>query len=226
LTAHFPFPSTYKTYFVQFGLLGTLLAFILAFSAQRLLSDIKDPEMLYRALGTALWSSFTAIFLAYGVCPLVERGFAYTIRHAFTFDAPDEGLEKIVLGLQRLAHQADRAQTSLQTFTTHLQDFEHSLLGPAVTRQLAAQDHRLRALEEQIQYLAGAVERRMNDTFTQLHTDIRSCIEARGTMAGDVSALAQRMQTLGDTLARQESRLQTLEAHLADLRSNLRKAVQ
>jgi hypothetical protein len=68
---HFPFPRNYRTYYVQFGLIGTLIGFVMAFSDIDLRAE-RQAIILLEALGTAVWSSLTAILLAYGVCPIVE----------------------------------------------------------------------------------------------------------------------------------------------------------
>jgi hypothetical protein len=86
-SVHFPFPGSYKTYFIQLGLLGTIIGFVIAFS------DV-DPRaegqslVLVEALGTALWSTLTAILLAYGACPVVEMLYQ-RIRRPGLVAAPD-----------------------------------------------------------------------------------------------------------------------------------------
>lgn len=67
----FPFPSAYRTHYVQMGLLGTLIGFVIAFANPDLAAE-RQADVLLAALGTALWSSLMAIALAYLVCPVVE----------------------------------------------------------------------------------------------------------------------------------------------------------
>jgi hypothetical protein len=71
VSPHFPFPRNYKMYYVQFGLIGTLIGFVMAFSDIDLRAE-RQAIILVEALGTAVWSSLMAILLAYGVCPVVE----------------------------------------------------------------------------------------------------------------------------------------------------------
>ncbi len=71
----FPFPAAYRGYYVQYGLLGTIYAFTLAFSSGDVgggQSSADTVQILFAALGTALWSTLVALFLAYGACPLFE----------------------------------------------------------------------------------------------------------------------------------------------------------
>lgn len=78
-SAHFPFPEAYRGYFVQFGLIGTIVGFVIAFS--NISPGLQgQSEVLLEALGTALWSTLTAIVLAYGLCPLLELLFQYWLR--------------------------------------------------------------------------------------------------------------------------------------------------
>jgi hypothetical protein len=65
---HFPFWSKYVILYVQLGLLGTLFGLIIAF--RNISPDqIENTQSILMALGTALWSTFSAIFLAYVICP-------------------------------------------------------------------------------------------------------------------------------------------------------------
>lgn len=76
---HFPFPDAYRGYFVQFGLIGTMVGFVIAFS--NINTSLQGQSaILLDALGTALWSTLTAIVLAYGVCPLLELLFRFWLR--------------------------------------------------------------------------------------------------------------------------------------------------
>lgn len=79
-TEHFPFFPKYQTIFVQLGLLGTLWGFIIAFK-QTSVGGSYDPKIIYQALGTALWSTFAAIFLAFVVCPVVSGLFNLLFAH-------------------------------------------------------------------------------------------------------------------------------------------------
>lgn len=74
---HFPFPDPYKVYFIQMGLLGTIVGFVLAFAEVDPQSE-RQSIILLEALGTALWSTLTAIVLAYVFCPVVEGLYART----------------------------------------------------------------------------------------------------------------------------------------------------
>lgn len=61
-TPTFPFPVGFKTLLIQLGLLGTIFAFIIAFSRLSTSSPqqqhVYDQAILIVPLGAALWSSF------------------------------------------------------------------------------------------------------------------------------------------------------------------------
>lgn len=123
---HFPFPEPYRSYYVQMGLIGTIIGFVIAFS------NI-DPalegqaEVLLAALGTALWSTLTAITLAYVVCPLVEQLFHAWLVGRTGFDpspdpasAIDDLRLRTLMASESLDHFA-RSVSSLSSEMDHLQ---------------------------------------------------------------------------------------------------------
>lgn len=70
----FPFPKGYRGFFVQYGLLGTVYGLILAFWNLNLSQEVSSQtRQLLTGMGAALWSTLTALVLAYVVCPLIER---------------------------------------------------------------------------------------------------------------------------------------------------------
>ncbi|MBT5433988.1 MAG: hypothetical protein HOK83_10060 [Rhodospirillaceae bacterium] len=78
---HFPFHDSYKTYYVQLGLIGTVVGFVLAFSEIHVGPESEaNTLVLLDALGTALWSTLCALVLAYLVCPLIEFAYAFAVR--------------------------------------------------------------------------------------------------------------------------------------------------
>jgi hypothetical protein len=116
-TPSFPFWSTYKHNFIYLGLLGTLFAFIIAFSqAQKEVALLNNPivqgdmvneategpaDILLFALGTALWSSFSAITLS--LLPVnaffrhffIQRIVPSDIIHGGTDDEIDEVMDRL-----------------------------------------------------------------------------------------------------------------------------------
>jgi hypothetical protein len=78
---HFPFHRSYQTYFVQLGLIGTVVGFVLAFSEVGVAPEAAEQtQVLLDALGTALWSTLTALVLAYMFGPSVEFVYAALAR--------------------------------------------------------------------------------------------------------------------------------------------------
>lgn len=115
----FPFPRRYRTYYVQYGLWGTVVGFVIGFTNMNTHSD-QAPIVLLAALSASLWSTLTAITLAYILCPLIEIVFQ---RHLVPMSTANEDpLE----ALQRGASNAALALTGLSE-TSSLADFSLGL---------------------------------------------------------------------------------------------------
>lgn len=78
----FPFSHGFRNLLIQLGLLGTIFAFIVAFDnmAQTTQTGAAaaptyDPSILIAPLGTALWSTFAGIAMAFLVLPPIEALF-------------------------------------------------------------------------------------------------------------------------------------------------------
>lgn len=74
---NFPFPVDYKVTWVQLGLLGTLWAFVvvIGFQLKPGGETQESINLMIMAFGTALLSSFTAVFLAFVCAPIVIKFF-------------------------------------------------------------------------------------------------------------------------------------------------------
>ena len=114
-----PFPNGYKIHYVQLGLLGTIVGFTFAFmNVQE--QGHNQIEVLLAALGTALWSTLVALFLAYVLCPVIEgvyRGL-YRLR---------TGEPYIIGSTSALVEEFERrmmgASQELKNFSVILNDF-------------------------------------------------------------------------------------------------------
>jgi hypothetical protein len=126
---HFPFPMKYKTYFVQLGLWGTVFAFIVAFSTQSGMSGSSNIVLLFEALGTALWSTFSAITLAFILCPPVEGIFSRAVRLNYPkfFKSPDEEIIKTANAIDKLSDKAELAAGKLTDLTKELNELHEEI---------------------------------------------------------------------------------------------------
>lgn len=201
---HFPFPEPYKVYYIQMGLLGTIVGFVLAFAEVDPRAE-RQSLILLEALGTALWSTLTAIVLAYVACPVVEGAYR-RLREATL--PPDPVDTRSALDL-------------LRTRTTAAAGELDALV--ATTRRLSEASA---ALAEQIE--ARSVEARLTRAERQLVDLVRIADSLTSTVAAlreqsDSLAIAQRRLDL--QCAARESRdsdrddqLATLHRAVAELR--------
>jgi hypothetical protein len=86
-TCLFPFPTGYKPYYIQLGLLGTIFSFFILFltlnPSSVKISAGEQTGVLWTSLGGALWSTFTGIALACVICPMIEAAYRSLARFRF-----------------------------------------------------------------------------------------------------------------------------------------------
>lgn len=75
----FPFPNRYRLYYVNMGLFGTLVGFVIAFWNTDMEAR-RQASVLVTSLSTAVWSSLVAVGLAYLVCPVLEIIWQFPVR--------------------------------------------------------------------------------------------------------------------------------------------------
>ena len=106
----FPFPRPYRTYYIQHGLLGAVFGFVIGFWNLDPQSS-QASTVLLAALGAALWSTLTAIGLAYFLCPIIEWHFQRLL-----LPAPTAGTDEDPLLI--LDQRASDAATALERLTS------------------------------------------------------------------------------------------------------------
>ncbi|HYO12481.1 MAG TPA: MotA/TolQ/ExbB proton channel family protein [Thermoanaerobaculia bacterium] len=113
-----PFSSGFRNLLIQLGLLGTIFAFIVAFDDMASMTRSKeagspsyDPAILIAPLGTALWSTFAGIAVAFLVLPPVEALFKKALR-AKEGEAHDEA-EAVGSSLAALEQRARDSAAAL-----------------------------------------------------------------------------------------------------------------
>jgi len=141
---HFPFPSSYRGYYIQFGLLGTIVGFVIAFS--HITPSLQgQSQLLLDALGTALWSTLVAIVLAYGICPLMELLYQWWLRMRSGSDAGAEW--DAVSALDVLRSRTLSATSSLDEFARSVQALNAELNAVQLNSRLAKLEHGLAGTE-------------------------------------------------------------------------------
>lgn len=243
--AHFPFWPTYKTLFVQLGLLGTLFAFIIAFGeaesfvdlpaqanqataasivAGADVSSVSASSVLLSALGTALWSTFSAIFLAFIVCPFViEKPFQYALRNRA------KGFTITGASLTALAHQGlpEEVLDGLENLEGKTYARERAFT--RVLNKTLGTQHTDRYKADILRHTRGPVE-----PGSEVHEDIETIAQSFNVLYREVSStqsafheLAVEINTLGGLaklsamLQEFRGRLSTIELTIAALRGDV-----
>jgi hypothetical protein len=122
----FPFPRRYRTYFVQYGLLGTVIGFVIGFSNVSAKGDQAALVML-AALSASLWSTLTAIALAYLFGPIIEMTFQ---KYLAPFRVVDED------PMETLRNSASDAASALRHLTASSSAADTTLVLQTVANEL------------------------------------------------------------------------------------------
>lgn len=201
---HFPFPEPYKVYYIQMGLLGTIVGFVLAFAEVDPRAE-RQSLILLEALGTALWSTLTAIVLAYVVCPVVEAPY----RRLRDMLLPREpGDTRSALDLLRARTFAAAEELDVLGAATRALTAASQTLGAELgDRELASRLARVETQVAELVHVAG--------TLAAAHSELRDRIVALESESASAAQCAQRQQ---QTLAQQEEQLTAVGSDLAALR--------
>lgn len=211
--SRFPFPTRYKPYYVNMGLLGTIVGFVIAFSDINPRAEGQSTVLL-DALGTALWSTLTAIFLAYLFCPLIEVAYQKIGRLRFGY-MPDSDPRSQIQRLQQRADDAvaafERLAGSADSLAGELDRESWALRLTEAESHLATLLKRLIPLEQRVADLHDA-SRKLNETVAKLSTDSELASER-------LEARIERLER------RTEGRAEELERRVEALLGGFRKAL-
>jgi gas vesicle protein len=218
---HFPFWDSYRTTFVQLGLVGTLFAFIIAFGSAKILtaSDNHKPVQLEQkwfsdsdsnirtssespndtipaditktpisdtsvnvgksstsasiilldALGTALWSTFSAILLAFILCPIIEMAFRNRIKKISPLIDPDGSNEQIDQDISTVSMSFKELCNSVLEADSAFQQLQQELIRlggiDKLTRFVAETTNHLSILNTKLHQITddvGNIQRRLD----------------------------------------------------------------
>ena len=208
----FPFPSSYRSFFVQLGLLGTIFGFIVAFNGLGPSGGFGSVDVVLTALGTALWSTFTALVLAYGTGPLLEWIFQRTRARVHGLDGVPQLDQELASAAQAAVDFRRQIENLDETWKNRHLDVTAELLRDALFEQRRRQEGELLELrlgiEEQNRRLAR-LEQAADERATKI-AGLTGKIE--GIVAGDIRG--------------HSSRLAVLEATLAELKGEARAAAE
>lgn len=197
---HFPFPMKYKTYFVQLGLWGTIFAFILAFSTQSSASGSFDTAILFEALGTALWSTFSAITLAFIFCPPVEGIFsrAVKVNYPTFFKSPDKEIIKTANAIVKLSDKAELAAGKLTDLTKELNELHEEI----TLEKLRAQFNDLSRQVKEDMSEQEKLTRQIQTQIVQVQKDLLKDAE---------NNINEKLEPIEDKLKKQQKIIQSIE---------------
>jgi flagellar biosynthesis/type III secretory pathway chaperone len=146
VSKRFPFPSPYQFYYVQIGLIGTIFGFVIAFSGidSKQAVDVEgQANILFQALGTALWSTLTAILLAYIVGPmLIEPVLKFLMRRHDGFYHLDASA-----ALERMTSRAESLSRSLEDLNGSVNGLEEMI-----------NNERIKVIEDRVSGLSEDLE--------------------------------------------------------------------
>ena len=158
--AHSPFQRSYQTYYIQLGLIGTVVGFVVAFSEIELGPDAAEQtQVLLDALGTALWSTLTALLLAYVFGPAIVVVFSGLgrLRTGVALSA-DPGA-----AVALLTDEVVRAADALSSLTQSASASVTQLDLKDVSRQLQALDARLTTIATELAAVSRTVDASAHD---------------------------------------------------------------
>lgn len=124
-TESFPFPENYQTTWIQLGFIGTLWAFlIIGYRMAKIkhLGGIELLDILIKAFGTALISTFVAVVMVYIVTPIVRNGY----HRLFKLKIPPP-LETVEERLNKLSEQLNKTTIELEETRDNISDMNDNL---------------------------------------------------------------------------------------------------
>ena len=216
----FPFPTSYKGYYIQIGLIGTIIGFVIAFS--NINPSLKgQSEVLLDALGTALWSTLTAITLAYVICPLVELLWQWWLRVRTGYDPNPDTLS----ALEELRLRTVSATESLDSFARSIGTLSTSMDTLQLQNRLTKLDQRLAEIDLDIAMLkdhAGILAERTQELRGRVET-LENQDQEQARIIDDLSA---RQTLTRATIETNDRRLDDLEKTVGNLLNQLKRALE
>jgi hypothetical protein len=124
-TESFPFPDDYQTIWIQLGFIGTLWAFLIIgyrMAKIKQLGGIELLDILIKAFGTALISTFAAVVMVYIVTPIVKNAY----QKIFILKIPPP-LETVEERLNKLSDQLNKTTIELEETRNNISGMNNNL---------------------------------------------------------------------------------------------------
>jgi uncharacterized protein YoxC len=225
-----PFPASYEVTWIQLGFAGTLWGFLLVgwkmkSGASGAAGDSFALDILLKAFGTALISTFTAVLLAYIFAPLVGRlwRYLYGVRTAQPplvneLNSMTEAVRENRTQMQELNDQAHRLGESM-----------YKVL-PENMRNLLTEMHEV--MKRQAAHSAQLPEQLQSGWQNSLHKQLAGPLGVLGDELGklqqgqdqankSLQAVVQAIQGLADGEKGQEKRAQAIREEISQVKDRL-----
>ena len=244
----FPLPLLYKTTWIQLGFIGTLWGFLLIGIRMKgaMASDTGEIlDILLKAFGTALLSTFTAVVLAYAIGPLTTRLWQWCVG----VDSRDRKSLEFQLGM--FAQTLNNAIDTVGVFKTELDILKAKIseVSPkdtinklddianrvtAVGSQVGEQQTALagqmaqvvEGLGETRTALEGPLQAVQGHTQTMEQHLTQTMGEVIGQVRADVQAVAQEVQAVGGQVGEQQTALAGRMAQVVEGLGETRTALE
>lgn len=230
---HFPFWPKYVILYVQLGLLGTLFGLIIAF---RDISpdQTENTQFILMALGTALWSTFSAIFLAYVLCPyffeklLFGRILPHEPGHLGEAGRTEEPIDKLSRSFANLNKEVDKTSEDFNQLSKEIDKHKMARSFSELHQKIETTTKGFTNLSEEINNLESIQEKldkffSLSNKISGLKNELEQLISQNQTKINDVEqSLKRTTQTVSDLKERKiDERLSVVEEQLTSTKAEI-----
>ncbi len=185
-------------------------AFTQRTSTRRYDGMTRASDDLFQALGTALWSTFSAILLAYLICPVIERGFSRRRRDDLDHKEDDD---PIVDDLDKVAKAFSDLQKNVNDTEKEFGKLQEVITKLGGVQELAK---RLATIEERLSKAYAILETQAED-LSQCQNSTKSLESEVDELKSRTSSMSSRVSELEQANLKHEGELHRLTARVSAL---------
>jgi methyl-accepting chemotaxis protein len=213
----FPFSRQFENLLIQLGLLGTIFGLIIAFSDLSGASDgTYQPSKILKPLGTALWSTFVGVGIAFLILPPIEYLFARAKRDTDHPAEPSAQVNELAASLATLGQESESTTRGLKGLKAGIESID-----------LAGAIRAIDDLKSSARDMEGRLDR-LENVVTTLAEAVRDIavplkalsIEMPKTTAG-LQQLTAEMRTSQQSLALHKAAIERLTAGVRQASTSL-----
>ncbi len=220
MAPEFPFPRRFRITLVQFGLLGTLAAFLaLGAQLENLAMDMQESAtvlILVTAFGTALLSTFVSIFLVYVVAPAIQSFFQCCVTLPLSRNAEENSVALFFQGLEQATLALARISETLKPSTEGIRH-ELERMTESVTSASTAINAAFADAAGPLQTHMGSVSELLVDSTTATKAATSEFLELHGQTQESIGLLTNAVASLAIELRGQQKRAHEDSVALADV---------